>query len=319
MTQTLPVLTDVLKASKHVYRHLKPTPLYHYAGLSKLAGAEIWVKHENHQPVGAFKIRGGLNLVAGLSAAQKKAGLITASTGNHGQSIAFAGQVNNVPVTIVMPQGANPGKVAAIQGLGANIKFIGKDFDEAREWAAAQAAQTGAVFVGPADFPLIAGVGTYALEILQDLPDVEVIIVPVGGGSGAAGVCTVAKTINPAIKVIAVQSAQAPAAQLAWQAGKPVEASARTFAEGLATRVPFELPQRILRQHLDDFVLVDDEAIKEAVKLHLQHTHNLVEGAGAASLAAALQLKEKLSGKKVVLVVSGGNLALEKLKLLLKG
>ncbi len=317
MTQTLPVLTDVLKASKHVYRHLKPTPLYPYAGLSKLVGAEVWVKHENHQPVGAFKIRGGLNLAAGLSAAQKKAGLITASTGNHGQSIAFAGQVNGVPVTIVMPPGANPGKVAAIRGLGASVKFIGKDFDDAREWAAAQAAQTGAVFVGPADFPLITGVGTYALEILQDLPEVEVIIVPVGGGSGAAGVCTVAKSINPAIQVIAVQSAQAPAAQLAWQAGKPVEASVRTFAEGLATRVPFDLPQRILRQHLDDFVLVDDEAIKEAVKLHLQHTHNLVEGAGAASLAAALQLKERLRGKKVVLVVSGGNLALEKLKSLL--
>ena len=317
MTQTLPVLTDVLKASKHVYRHLRPTPLYRYAGLGKLVGAEIWVKHENHQPVGAFKIRGGLNLVAGLSAAQKKAGLITASTGNHGQSIAFAGQVNDVPVTIVMPPGANPGKVAAIKGLGASVKFIGKDFDDAREWAAAQAAQTGAVFVGPADFPLITGVGTYALEILQDLPEVEVIIVPVGGGSGAAGVCTVAKTINPAIQVIAVQSAQAPAAQLAWQAGKPVEASMRTFAEGLATRVPFDLPQRILRQHLDDFVLVDDEAIKEAVKLHLQYTHNLVEGAGAASLAAALQLKERLRGKKVVLVVSGGNLALEKLKSLL--
>ena len=317
MTQPLPTLTDVLNAAKHVYRHLRPTPLYHYVGLSKLVGAEVWVKHENHQPVGAFKIRGGLNLAAGLSKAQQKAGLITASTGNHGQSIALAGKLNGVPVTIAMPQGANPGKVAAIQGLGASVEFIGKDFDEAREWAAEQAQQTGALFVGPADFPLIAGVATYALEILQDLPDVDTIIVPVGGGSGAAGVCTVAKTINPAINVIAVQSAQAPAAQLAWQAGRPVEAKMRTFAEGLATRVPFELPQRILRQHLDDFVLVEDEAIKEAIKLHLQHTHNLVEGAGAASLAAALQLKTQLRGKKVVLVVSGGNLALEKLKLLL--
>jgi len=314
MTQTLPTLNDVFRASKHVYRHLKPTPLYHYAGLSELVGAEIWVKHENHQPVGAFKIRGGLNLVAGLSEAQKKAGLITASTGNHGQSIAYAGQVKGVPVTIAMPEGANPGKVAAIQGLGASVKFIGKDFDEAREWAAEQSTQTGALFVGPADFPLITGVGTYALEILQDLPDVDTIVVPVGGGSGASGVCTVAKAINPAIKVIAVQSAQAPAAQLSWKAGVPVEAEMRTFAEGVATRVPFELPQRILRRHLDDFVLVDDEAIKAAIVLHLEHTHNLVEGAGAASLAAALQLKSRLAGKKVALVVSGGNLALEKLK-----
>ncbi|HEY85000.1 MAG TPA: threonine/serine dehydratase [Chloroflexi bacterium] len=315
--QPLPNLRDVFKAQKHVYRYLKPTPLYHYAGLSRLVGAEVWVKHENHQPAGAFKIRGGVNLAATLSDEQQKAGLLTASTGNHGQSIAYAGQLKGVPVTIAMPEGANPGKVAAIRSFGAEVVFAGQDFDEAREWAAERARQTGALFVGPADFPLIAGVATYALEILQDLPDVDTIIVPVGGGSGASGVCTVAKTINPAIEVIAAQSAQAPAAQLSWKAGVPVEAKMRTFAEGVATRVPFELPQRILRQHLDDFALVDDEDIKAAIVLHLEHTRNLVEGAGAVSLAAALQLKGQLAGKKVALVVSGGNLALEKLKLLL--
>jgi len=312
--QALPTLQDVIKAQKHVYQHLKPTPLYHYGGLSQLLGAEIWVKHENHQPVGAFKIRGGLNLAASLSDEQQKAGLFTASTGNHGQSIAYAGQLKGVPTTIAMPEGANPGKVAAIRSFGAEVAFVGQDFDEAREWAAERARQTGALFVGPADFPLIVGVATYALEILQDLPNVDTIIVPVGGGSGAAGVCTVAKAINPAIEVIAVQSAQAPAAQLSWKAGAPVEADMRTFAEGVATRVPFELPQRILRQHLDDFVLVDDEDLKAAIVLHLEHTHNLVEGAGASSLAAALQLKDRLAGKKVALVLSGGNLGLEKLK-----
>lgn len=310
----LPTLQDVIKAQKHVYRYLKPTPLYHYPGLDNLIGAEVWVKHENHQPLGAFKVRGGLNLVAGLNKSQRQAGILTASTGNHGQSIAFAGKVNGVPVTISMPEGANPGKVAAIQALGAEVVFIGQDFDVAREWADEQAQKSGGLFVGPAEFPLICGVGTYALEIIQDLPNVDCIIVPVGGGSGASGVCTVAKAINPAIEVIAVQSAQAPAAQLSWKAAKHVEAEMNTFAEGLATRVPFELPQRILRQHLDDFVLIDDEALKAAIILHLQHTHNLVEGAGAASLAAALKLRDRLANKKVVLVVSGGNLALEKLQ-----
>ena len=312
-TATLPTLQDVIKAQKHVYRYLKPTPLYHYPGLDNLIGAEVWVKHENYHPLGAFKVRGGLNLVAGLTESQRRAGILTASTGNHGQSIAFAGKVNGAPVTISMPEGANPDKVAAIQSLGAKVVFVGRDFDVAREWAYEQAQKQGGFFVGPAEFPLICGVGTYTLEIIQELPDVDCIIVPVGGGSGAAGVCIVAKAINPAIEVIAVQSAQAPAAQRSWQAGRLIEAEMNTFAEGLATRVPHELPQRILRQHLDDFVLVDDQALKAAIILHLQYTHNLVEGAGAASLAAALQLRERLANKKVALVVSGGNLALDKL------
>jgi len=310
----LPTLHDVIKAKQHVYRYLKPTPLYHYAGLSRLIRAEIWVKHENHQPIGAFKIRGGLNLAANLTDDQRKAGLMTASTGNHGQSIAYAGQLYGVPVTIAMPEGANPGKVEAIRSFGAKVAFIGQDFDEAREWAIAEAERTGQVFVGPADPLLISGVGTYTLEILEDLPNVDVIIVPVGSGSGAAAVCTVAKAINPAIEVIAVQSAQAPAAQLSWRTGTPVPAEMHTIAEGLATRVPFDLPQRILRQSLDDFILVDDEAIKTAIVLHLQHTRNLVEGAGAASLAAALKLRTRLAGKNVALVLSGGNLSLEKLR-----
>ena len=315
--QNLPTLQDVMKARSHVYQHLKPTSLYTYTDLNQLLGTNVWIKHENHQPLGAFKVRGGLNLVATLSAEHQKTGLITASTGNHGQSIAYAGQVYGVPITIAMPEKANPGKVTAIQGLGAEVVFVGADFDEAREWAYEQAQRTGAYFVGPAEFPLICGVGTYALEIVESLPDVDCIIVPVGGGSGAAGVCTVAKAINPAIKVIAAQSAQAPAAQLSWKSAKPVEAAMHTFAEGVATRVPFELPQQILRKHLDDFILVDDEEIKAAIILHLKLTHNLTEGAGAISLAAALKLKTELAGKKVVLIMSGGNLSTQKLHAIL--
>jgi threonine dehydratase len=316
--QPVPTLQDVIKAQKIVYQYLRPTPLFRYPGLGRLIGAEVWVKHENHQPLGAFKVRGGVNLAAGLNKTQRQAGILTASTGNHGQSIAFAGKTYHIPVTIAMPEGSNPGKVAAIQSLGAEVAFIGQDFDAAREWAFEQAQASGGVFVGPAEFELICGVGTYALEIINDLPDVDCIIVPVGGGSGASGVCTVAKAINPNIEVIAVQSAQAPAAQRSWQTGEHIEAETHTFAEGVATRVPFDLPQRILRKHLDDFVLVDDDLIKAAILLHLQHVHNLVEGAGAASLAAALKLKDRLAGRKVALVVSGGNLAAAKLQTILQ-
>ena len=311
--QPLPTLQDVIKAQKIVYQYLRPTPLFRYPGLERLLGAEVWLKHENHQPLGAFKVRGGVNLAAGLNQSQRRAGILTASTGNHGQSIAFAGKSYHIPVTIAMPEGSNPGKVAAIQSLGAEVAFVGQDFDTAREWAFEQAQASGGVFVGPAEFELICGVGTYALEILNDLPEVDCIIAPVGGGSGAAGVCIVAKAINPNIEVIGVQSAQAPAAQRSWQSRDHIEVETKTFAEGLATRVPYDLSQRILRKYLDEFVLVDDDLLRAAILLHLQHVHNLVEGAGAASLAAALTLKERLAGKKVALVVSGGNLATEKL------
>ena len=313
-THPMPTLHDIIAARPNVYRYLKPTPLHVYSGLSQLIGAKVWVKHENHQPIGAFKVRGGLNLAANLSEAERQAGLYTASTGNHGQSIAFAGQAHGIKTTIAVPEGANPGKVAAMRGLGAEVIFHGSDFDSAREWVLGEAEARQGRFVGPTEELLICGVGTYALEIVEDLPQVDTIIVPVGAGSGACGVGIVAKSINPAIEVIGVQSAQAPAMQRSWQAGRLVTAEMNTFAEGIATRVPFENTQQIMRKYLDDFVLVDDEAIKAAIVLLLEHTHNLAEGAGAASLAAALQLKERLAGKNVVLVLSGGNLALEKLQ-----
>lgn len=315
----MPTLHDIIAARPHVYRFLRPTPLHHYAGLSSLLGAQVWVKHENHQPVGAFKVRGGLNYVAGLSDDQRQAGLYTASTGNHGQSIAFAARAYGVRATVAMPEQANPDKVAAMRGLGAAVVFHGPDFDTAREWMMQVAAERGGLFIGPTDEALICGVGTYALEIVEDLPDVDAIIVPVGAGSGACGTGIVAKTINPRIQVVGVQSAQAPAMQRSWASGELQTAEMRTFAEGIATRVPFKNTQAIMRQVLDDFVLVDDADIHRAVVLLLEHTHNLAEGAGAAPLAAALQLKERLAGKKVVLVMSGGNLAVDTLRQILAG
>ncbi|RMF00326.1 MAG: threonine dehydratase [Chloroflexi bacterium] len=316
--QPMPTLHNILAARPHVYRHLKPTPLFPYAGLSQLIGAEVWVKHENHQPTGAFKVRGGLNLAAHLTPEERRGGLFTASTGNHGQSVAYAAKVSGIRATIAVPEGANPGKVAAMRGLGAEVIFHGADFDTAREWIAAEAEEHGGRFVGPTEELLIAGVGTYGLEIVEELPDVEVIIVPVGAGSGACGTSIAAKSINPNIQVIAAQSAQAPAMQRSWQSGQLVSAEMRTFAEGVATRVPFANTQRIMRHYLDDFVLVDDSDIKQAIRLHLEHTHNLAEGAGAVSLAAALQLKDRLAGKKVVLVLSGGNLSTANLRSILQ-
>ena len=312
--QPMPTLHDIIAARPNVYRYLKPTPLYHYSGLSELVGTQVWVKHENHQPVGAFKVRGGLNLAANLTEAEREAGLFTASTGNHGQSIAFSARAYGIKATIAVPEGANPGKVAAMRGLGAEVVFHGHDFDTAREWIMGEAEAHGGRFIGPTEELLICGVGTYALEIVEELPEVATIIVPVGAGSGACGVSIVAKSINPKIEVIAVQSAQAPSMQRSWQRGELVTAEMNTFAEGIATRVPFQNTQRIMRQYLDDFVLVDDADIKHAVGLLLEHTRNLAEGAGAAPLAAALQMKDRLVGKKVVLILSGGNLSMEKLK-----
>jgi threonine dehydratase len=313
----IPTIQDIYAARPIVYQHLIPTPLHYYATLSELLEAQIYIKHENHQPVGAFKVRGGLVMATRLPAEKRQGGLYTASTGNHGQSISYGAHSIGIKATIAVPEGANPGKVASMRALGAEVVFHGRDFDSAREWIMEVANSKGGTFVGPSDDPLIHGVGTYALEILQDLPDTDVIIVPVGSGSGVSATSIVAKSINPKIEMIGVQSAQAPAAQLSWKSGKPVSAKMETFAEGIATRVPFENSQRIMRKYLDDFLLVDDDDIKKAIRLLLEHTHNLAEGAGAAPLAAAMQIRERLAGKKVVLVMSGGNLSLENLKAIL--
>ena len=312
-----PTITDVMAACKHVYRYLNPTPLHSYSALSQLVGADVFIKHENHHAAGSFKVRGGVNLAAHLTDAERKSGLYTASTGNHGQSIAYAGMVSNTPVHVSLPEGANPAKMAAIRHFGAEVLVHGRDFDEAREWIRKEANDRGARFIGPTDPELIVGVGTYALEIVQELPDVDVIIVPVGAGSGAAANCIVAKAVNANIQVIGVQSSAAPAVQLSWKAGRPASADMNSTSEGVATRVAHENTLQILcgpKTGLDDFVLVSDEAQEQAVRLLLEHTHNSAELAGAASLAAAMELRERLAGKKVVLVLSGGNITLPQLR-----
>jgi threonine dehydratase len=310
----VPTLEDVLEARRRISPHLRPTPLYRYGGLSELLGADVFVKHENHQPIGAFKVRGGVNLISQLTDDERTRGVIAASTGNHGQSIAYAARAFGVRATICVPEHANPAKVASIRSFGADLVSHGHDFDEAREHCERLAAEHALRYVHSGNEPLlIAGVGTHTLEILEEQPRIEVIVVPIGGGSGAAGACIVAKAINPAIKVIGVQSEAAPAAFRSWQEGKLVEDSMETFAEGLATRTAFELPQQIIRQRLDAFVLVSDDEIRAAQVRLIDETRNLVEAAGAAPLAAALRLRDELYGKRVALIASGGNVTREQL------
>ena len=307
---SVPDLADVLAARQRIAPYLRPTPLYSYPTLDALTGAQVWVKHENHQPVGAFKVRGGVNLVSQLTPDERRRGVIAASTGNHGQSVAYAGDLFGVRAIVCMPERANPVKVESMQALGAEVVFFGRDFDEAREHCEQLAAEHGYRYIHSGNEPLfVAGVATYALEILETRPDLEVIVVPVGGGSGAAGTCVVAKTIRPSIEVIGVQSEAAPAAYRSWRARALVEDVNSTFAEGLATRTAFELPQQILQESLDDFVLVSEDALKAATRLMIEKTRNLVEPAGAAALAAVLAAPERFAGRKVAIVCSGGNIS----------
>ena len=316
----IPEFRDVLRAQRQIRPYLARTPLHRYPAVDALVGTAVYIKHENYQPVGAFKIRGGINLISQLSAAERAAGVIAASTGNHGQSVAYAARQFGVQARIVVPEGANPGKVAAMRGMDAEVIFHGATFDEARRHCEALAAAHGYRYIHSGDEPLlIAGVATAALEMLEDAPDLEVLFVPVGGGSGAAGACLVARAVNPAIRVIGVQAAASPAAYESWRAGEGREAPNRTAAEGLATGTAFRLPQLIMRQGLADFVLVEEAAIWQAMVWMIERAHTLAEGAGAAPLAAAYQGRAALQGRKVGLVCSGGNASLEQLRQALAG
>ena len=310
-----PTLLDVIEARRRIQPYIVRTPLHHYPSLDRLIGAEVWVKHENHQALGSFKMRGALNVVSQLTEDERRKGVIAATSGNFGQGIAYAAGVFGVEANVVMPVETNPGKVQSMRNLGANLIFHGQVFDDSREHAERLAGEEGYRYVHSANEPaLIPGVGTYSLEIFEDLPDVDVIIVPVGGGSGACGACIVADGLNRDVEVIGVQSASAPGAYRSWKEGGLVEDRMETEAEGLATRTGYELTQSIMRDLLDDFILVSEEELEQAVVLHLEHTHNLTEHAGAAPLAAALKMADRLQGKKIALVVSGGNISVDQLK-----
>ncbi len=318
MHDHIPTFQDVLEAQKRIRPYLARTPLHRYPALDNLFGTEVYVKHENYQPVGAFKVRGGINLISQLRPYERARGVIAASTGNHGQSVAYAARLFGVHAIIVVPENANPGKVAAMQGMGAEVIKHGATYDESKLHCETLAHEHGYRYIHSGNEPmLIAGVATEALEMLEDEPGLEIIFVPIGGGSGAAGVGITAHAINPAIQVIGVQSEAAPDAYETWRQHRLVTAPNRTFAEGLATGVAFELPQEIMREHLRDFLLVSEDEIKQAMVWMIERAHTLAEAAGAASLAGAYREREALQGKKVGLVCSGGNTSLEHLRLAL--
>jgi threonine dehydratase len=320
---------DVLAAQPVVYQYLPRTPLYEYPSLSRLLGCQFWIKHENHLPVGAFKVRGGVNLVHSLTDDERGRGIIAVSTGNHGQSLAWACRRIGVRCTIVIPVDCNPDKTAAMRELGAELIEAGRDFDEAKRHCEQLAGVTAGThraspsssadaprYVHSANEPkLIAGVGTYALEVFESLADPDVILVPIGLGSGICGAALVAKHLSPRTRVIGVQAEGAPAVTESWRAGRVVTTEiVRTRAEGLATREPAAMTLDIMRRLIDDIVLVNEAEIEHAIRLLLSSTHNLAEGAGAATTAAALKIRPALEGRKVVAVLSGGNLNLRTLQ-----
>jgi threonine dehydratase len=301
-------IADVRAAREIIDRHLPPTPMWAYPVLDAAVGATVYIKHENVQPVGAFKVRGGLTLLAGMSAAERARGTVTYSTGNHAQSLAYASALHGAPCTVVMPAAANPAKAAAVRGWGGEVILAGDDLEGAQRCAEEYAARTGARLVSPGDTPeLLAGVGTLYLEILEAEPELAAIVVPIGSGTGASAAAVVAAELAPGCRVIGVQSAASPAAHDSWRSGDLERRPNGTRVDGLATGRGYALPQQILRAHLADFLLVSDERISAAQRLLATAAHTLAEGAGAAALAAVMDRPELFAGQRIAVVCTGGN------------
>ncbi len=313
-----PTLADVYRAKHAIERYLKPTPLVHNPHLSRLLGCEAYLKLENLQPIGVFKVRGGVNLAASLSEQDSGRGIVGASTGNHGQSLAYAARLVGMRCVIAMPRRPNPLKVEAIEALGAEVAVHGRDFEKARVWAERFAEREGMRYVHHINAPeLVAGVSTISLEIVEELPDVDVIIAPIGGGSGVTGHCIVAKALRPQVQVIGVQAEGAPAVYRSWKERNLQNAPIDTIAEGLATGTAFFQPVRTFIDHLDDMLLVSDDEMRDAIVLLLRAARQLAEPSGAAATAAALKLGKRLKGKKVAILLSGGNIPTAELRRIL--
>jgi len=314
-------LDDVRRAHRVVMEHLPPTPLVSHPLLGQRVGGDTFVKLENTHNIGSFKIRGGLNLLAGMSQSEKARGLVTATRGNHGQSLAKAAAMHGARCTIFVPTGNNPHKNAAMTALGADVIEAGHDFDAAMLTAEQFALVNGARLVHPAREPaLIAGVGTIALEMLAEAGHLDVLFLPVGGGSIASGMSIVFKALSPNTRIYGVQAENAPAMHHAWHTGEErPHAVTSTIADGLAVRVPVDTTLNVLRDLLDGMVLVSEEAIQEAIRCYASTIHHMAEGAAAAPLAAAMTMRGQLAGKRVGLVLTGGNIDTETLVHALSG
>jgi threonine dehydratase len=305
----MPNLAEIEAAARNVYAAMQPTPQYAWPLLAERAGCEVWVKHENHTPTGAFKVRGGLNLLAQLKARDPHVpGVISATRGNHGQSLAFAARRHGVRCTIVVPEGNSRDKNNAMRAFGAELVVHGRDFDEAREHAATLAAGRGLRFVGPFDPELVAGVATYALEFLRAVPDLHTVYVPIGCGSGICGLISARDALGLATRIVGVVSSNANAYAQSFRKRVPVETStAVTIADGMAVRVPVAAALDVIWRGAHDVVEVTDAEVEAAIRAYFDDTHNLAEGAGAAPLAALLRDPQR-QGRRMGVILCGGNI-----------
>lgn len=307
---TQPDLAGLCAARTLVHAHMPPTPSHRWPLLAERTGAEVWVKHENHAPTGAFKVRGGIVYLDWLRRTQPEVrGIVSATRGNHGQSLARAAAALGLGCRIFVPHGNSPEKNAAMRGFGAELVVKGRDFDEARAAARAAAEREGLHFVPSFHPELVRGVGTYALELFEAVAEIDTVYVPIGLGSGACGVIAARDALGLATEVVGVVSAHAPAAALSVAAGQVVETEAApTFADGMAVRVPDPRALAVYADGLARIVQVTDDQVAEAVRAYLTDTHNLAEGAGAAPLAALLAEREAQAGRRVALILCGGNI-----------
>jgi threonine dehydratase len=306
----LPTAEELDDAARVVYRVLQPTPQIAWPLLAERAGAEVWVKHENHLPTGSFKVRGGLVYVDHLlQSGAKPAGVIAATRGNHGQSVAFVASRARLGAVIVVPHGNNPEKNASMRACGAELIEHGRDFQDAYEFAQAEAERRRLAFFPSFDPHLVRGVATYARELFGAVTDIDTIYVPIGFGSGACGVIAEREARRLNTKIVGVVAANAPTYALSVEAGQPVPTeSADTIADGLAVRVPHPDSLEIVARYVERMVSVSDDEIRAAIREYYEDTHNVAEGAGAAALAALWRERERMRGKRVALVLSGCNI-----------
>lgn len=306
-----PTFDDVRRAADVVARELPPTPLQSHPLLDLTLGTAVLLKHEHVLPTGSFKVRGGVHLAATLTDAERAHGVLTCSTGNHAQSVAYGARLAGVRATIVMPSSAPEVKRDAVAALGAEVVVAGSTLGEAAAAARTLAETSGGSFICPTDRRIVLGHATAYLELFAQAPDLAVVYLPIGSGTGAAGACLVRDAVAPGCRVIGVQSADAPAGWRSWRSGEICTAPAATRASGLATTTGYPLPQRLLRDRLDDFVLVTDDAIDDAARLLATRAHTLAEGAGAAALAGLLSARGSARaawhGRPVAVMCTGAN------------
>jgi len=309
-------LKKTLMAKSVVERYLNRTNLTYYSELSRIIGCEAFVKHENHNPTGSFKIRGALNFFHHMSKEELEAGILVATRGNHGLAMAWAGQWFHVPCTVVVPEGNNPEINRTIESYGAEVIVHGEDFYDAQSYCEELVDSAGYYYVQQGNEPeILNGLATMGLEILEDLPEVDTIICPIGGGAGCASILKTARAVRPDIEIIGVEPQNVPSFYNSWKKGEIVTLDeAHTIADGLAARTVFHLPYVILKDTINEVVLLTEEEILEGVRMALTTTHNLAECAGAVSLMAAYKIKNRLAGKKVVMIMSGGNINIDVLK-----